>query len=314
VKCVKSVQNANKNVHHSWPIAESPWERVHLDFFELKGSKYLVVCDSYSKWVECFYMKNTKYIDLLSKLSEVFSRFAFPKTIVCDNGPPFSCQEFSIFCKEKSIKLLFSPPYNPESNGLAERSVQTFKKILIKFMFSKNSKFLSPAQRLIDCLYTYRSTPTSVTGVSPMAKIFSYEPRTPLVILSKKKNYLNKNKKSRENVLKEYKENDNVLVYLRHLKSPMKWVQGTVKLKLSSWVYLIQLIGGEEKKVHVNQIKKSSLSKSNNVSLDEWEDFGSQGNNSGIEPLPSTSGNNDIVTRSGRIVKPPVRFSHTEYC
>lgn len=309
-------ENANKNVRHNWPTASSPFERVHLDFFDLKGSKYLLICDAYSKWVECFYMKTTTYSNLLSKLSEVFSRFAFPQTIVCDNGPPFSCKEFSKFCKEKSIKLLFSPPYNPESNGLAERSVQTFKKILIKFMFSKYSKNLSPAQRLFDCLYTYRSTPTTVTGVSPMAKLFSYEPRTPLLIMSKENqsenNVLNENKTERKYV-REFKENDKVLVYLKQIKSKFKWVQAIIKLKLSPWVYLVQIInGGEIKKVHVNQLKISSLKSissydcPDNVGYD-FANIPSQQNKN--ESIPGPSNEYDSVqTRSGRIIKPPVRF------
>jgi transposase InsO family protein len=51
---------------------------------------------------------------------------------VSDNGPPFGANEFKEYCEKNCIKIIHSPPYNPESNGLTEREVHTIKKLLIK--------------------------------------------------------------------------------------------------------------------------------------------------------------------------------------
>ena len=34
-----------------WPWATEPWQRVHLDFAEVKGQQFLIVVDSHSKWI-----------------------------------------------------------------------------------------------------------------------------------------------------------------------------------------------------------------------------------------------------------------------
>jgi len=58
----------------------------------------------------------------------VFSRFGIPKTLVSDNGPEFIQLKhwlLSLGC----IKLETST-YSPQSNGAAERAVQTIKHTL----------------------------------------------------------------------------------------------------------------------------------------------------------------------------------------
>ena len=35
-----------------WPYPAGPWERIHIDFGYFEGQNFLVLVDSYSKWVE----------------------------------------------------------------------------------------------------------------------------------------------------------------------------------------------------------------------------------------------------------------------
>lgn len=60
--------------------------------------------------------------------------FGNAKLIVTDNGPPFNSFKISEYCKNKGSNLFHSPPYHPQSNGLAERAVQTAKLGLKKMM------------------------------------------------------------------------------------------------------------------------------------------------------------------------------------
>ena len=54
------------------------------------------------------------------------------REIVTDYGPTFTSDEFGTFLSHTGIKHITVSPYHPESNGLAERNVQTFKKGMIK--------------------------------------------------------------------------------------------------------------------------------------------------------------------------------------
>jgi transposase InsO family protein len=53
--------------------------------------------------------------------------FGFPDEIVSDNGPPFSSEKFNNFCVENNVKHTLTPPYHSQSNGSAERAVQSIK-------------------------------------------------------------------------------------------------------------------------------------------------------------------------------------------
>ena len=89
----------------------------------------------------------------------------FPKTLVSDNGTQFTSHEFSEHMKVWGIKHLFSPPYHPASNGLAEKAVHIIK--------DKLKKMDAPAQPLqlkahiADVLRVYRGTVHSATDETP---------------------------------------------------------------------------------------------------------------------------------------------------
>lgn len=60
--------------------------------------------------------------------------FGAPHTIVSDKGPQFISQQFGHLMKKWDIRHRTSAPRNPQSNGQAERSVQTFKLLVSKNM------------------------------------------------------------------------------------------------------------------------------------------------------------------------------------
>ncbi|KII72987.1 Gag-Pro-Pol polyprotein [Thelohanellus kitauei] len=107
-------------------------------------------------------MKNIIPQAIISTLKSIFSLERFPLAIVSDNGRQFSSSEFEDFCTSKSIKNFYSPPYHPQSNGLAEVFVQTFKTSISKSLDEGSN--LEDA--VVDFLCSYRSTPFN-GGKSP---------------------------------------------------------------------------------------------------------------------------------------------------
>ncbi|XP_065313442.1 uncharacterized protein LOC135922862 [Gordionus sp. m RMFG-2023] len=81
-------------------------EALAVIFGLTKCREYLIVVDSFSKWIEYaeVYGYTTKIV--IKKLKELYVRFGFPDTIVSDRGPAFVSEEFSfVLCHRPSIFL-----------------------------------------------------------------------------------------------------------------------------------------------------------------------------------------------------------------
>ena len=86
----------------------------------------LIVIDAHSKWIEAQPMSTTAAATV-EQLRGMFAQHGIPETMVSDNGPLFTSDEFAQFCHENGIYRVLVTPYHPSSNGLAERAVQTIK-------------------------------------------------------------------------------------------------------------------------------------------------------------------------------------------
>jgi len=67
-------------------------------------------------------------------MKSIFSWHGLPEIIHSDNGPQFSSKEMTDFTSFYGIKHITSSPYFPQSNGIAERFVQTTKQFLNNLM------------------------------------------------------------------------------------------------------------------------------------------------------------------------------------
>ena len=79
---------------HHWTPAESPWQRIHIDFAgPMDNLMFLIVVDAFSKWPEVFPMRSTTTQFTVTILHTLFARMGLPQIIVSDNGPQFSSTE-----------------------------------------------------------------------------------------------------------------------------------------------------------------------------------------------------------------------------
>ena len=92
---------------------------------------------------------------MITAFKTVFARFGIPKKLVTDNGPQYSSEDFHRFAKDYNFTHVTSSPYFPQSNGCAERAVQTIKNVL------KN------ATDACMSLLIYRTTPLPWCDLSP---------------------------------------------------------------------------------------------------------------------------------------------------
>lgn len=122
------------------------------------------------------------------KLVSFFARFGLPDVIVSDNGPPFSSYNFVNFLERQGVRVMKSPPYNPSSNGQAERFVRTVKEVLKCFLLEPEVAELDLEDQMNLFLFNFRNTLTS-DGFLPSEKIFRYSPKTILDLINPKKQY-----------------------------------------------------------------------------------------------------------------------------
>ena len=92
-------------------------------------------------------------------MKAVFAELGVPNVIVSDSGAQYTSAEFKDFMKQWQIEHRVSSPRNPQSNGMAERCVQTMKASLIKTMEKGEDMDLA--------LLTYKTTPLGHRLPSP---------------------------------------------------------------------------------------------------------------------------------------------------
>ncbi|XP_026570688.1 uncharacterized protein K02A2.6-like, partial [Pseudonaja textilis] len=115
-----------------WESANAPWSRIHIDLAgPLHGKMFLVVVDSYSKWIDVAQLSTTTTQAITKVLTRLFVTHGLPDSIVSDNGPQFASTEFSRFAANLGIRHIFTAPFHPASNGLAERAVRTTKEVMV---------------------------------------------------------------------------------------------------------------------------------------------------------------------------------------
>ena len=109
---------------HPWLWPSKPWQRIHIDYAgPIDGKMMLVVVDANSKWPEVTPMSSSTTQATIEGLRRLFAAYGLPQQLVSDNGPQFTSAEFAVFLRKNGVKHIYSSPYHPSTNGLAERFV-----------------------------------------------------------------------------------------------------------------------------------------------------------------------------------------------
>lgn len=164
--CQKFSKSNRKEPLICHEIPKSPWQKVGIDLFEIDNKQNLLVIDYYSKYVEIENLgSNTTAENVIKKLKSIFARHGIPNIINSDNGPQFTSKEFQNFSKEWNFNHTTSSPYHQQSNGLAERAIQTVKGIIKKCSNDNEDIHLA--------LLIYRNTPVMNSKYSPSELLMS---------------------------------------------------------------------------------------------------------------------------------------------
>lgn len=293
---------------HPWERTETPWSRLHIDFAgPVKGQTYLIVVDSFSKWLEILPINSPNSTNVILLLRRLFATHGLPDCIVSDNGTAFASSEFKQFCSKNIIRTVTVAPYHPSSNGQAERMVQIAKNAIKKMQGDLHT-------RLARYLLTYRSTPSTSTGKSPAQLLMNRNIKTILDRLHP--DYAPKLSVQPNNKVRVFKENDPVYVRSYNTVDP-PWVPATIINPTGPVSYTAETDQGNILRRHVDQIRGRC---SNDSVVQTMETDGSLSNeDAGLTMNKETSeksidlntslANSDenvpVVSRPSRISKPP---------
>ena len=149
--CISHLPSQTKETMKSHEIPERPWQKVGTDLFSWNNKQYLITVDYYSRYFELDELQSTTSNAVIKKLCHHFARHGIVETLISDNGPQYSSDEFKKFAEKWDFQHVTCSPLYSQSNGLAEKTVQTAKKLLSK-AHEEGINF----ERL---LLHYRSTP-----------------------------------------------------------------------------------------------------------------------------------------------------------
>ena len=162
--CIKnSAEKKLRMLPSSTPLY--PWQKIAMDYFEFKGVNYLAVVDYYSRFPEIVEVRSMTVKELIARCKALFARYGIPEIVVSDLGSQFTSEEWNLFASEYGFQKTLSSPLFHQSNGEAERMVQTLKRIL-----QKNA---DPTVALLN----YRASP-GLCGKSPAELFFGRRLRT----------------------------------------------------------------------------------------------------------------------------------------
>ena len=156
-------------------IPTRPWSQVGADLIEINN---LVLVDYYSGFIEINLLPNgTTSKEIVTNCKSQFSRHGIPDKLITDNGPQFSSTTFKQFSQDYAFQHQTTSPHYPQSNGMAEKAVQTTKNLMKKATLDKRDPYLA--------LLEYRNTPISDKLGSPAHRLMGRRTKTLLPTTTK---------------------------------------------------------------------------------------------------------------------------------
>ena len=106
---------------------------------------------------------------LSTTIRDYFWCTAAPALLWSDGGPQFTSHQFTDFLQSWGVSHVTSSPHYPQSNGKAEATVKSMKK-LISAAWTGHSQL----DQLSHALLQYRNTPCQKDGLLPAQELFGH--------------------------------------------------------------------------------------------------------------------------------------------
>ena len=95
------------------PISDLPWAMAASDIFTFESEQFLVLVDSYSKYIGVTKLKDLTSQETTQALEEHFGRHGTPARLITDCGVQYTSKEFKDFAKSYNFEHVLVSPKHP---------------------------------------------------------------------------------------------------------------------------------------------------------------------------------------------------------
>ncbi len=163
--------------------ASYPFEYVAMDLLAMpvsnQGNKYAcVIIDYFSRYAIVAPIPNKKATTIAKVVMErLVLVHGHPGKLLTDRGGEFDNEVLLELCHAVSTKKVFTTPYRPQSDGVAERFNRTLLKLLTSYAAGCQQEWdiILPY-----VLYAFNTSFTRATGNSPFSVIYGRDPVAPI--------------------------------------------------------------------------------------------------------------------------------------
>ncbi|MBW0581828.1 hypothetical protein O181_121543 [Austropuccinia psidii MF-1] len=153
----------------------------------------LIIVDRFSKSMRCLpcHKEDTAMDTALLFWNNIISTCGVPKIIISDRDPKFTSEFWTNLYDMLGTKLAFSTAYHPQTDGLAERMIQTMEDILRRFFaygmeYKDHEGYTHDWVTLLPAVQRdYNTSQHSTTGKTPSVVEKGWNPLLPVDSLKK---------------------------------------------------------------------------------------------------------------------------------
>ncbi|XP_032239683.1 uncharacterized protein K02A2.6 [Nematostella vectensis] len=316
------------------PIPQLPWQAVASDCIEMQDEHYLVLVDLYSDYIELVQLPDMSSKTLIQQIKPIFATHGTPAVLISDNGTNYSSQEFQEFTKAWEIYHVTVSPHHHKSNGKVESAVKIMKKVIIKAKKDGSDLWKSLLEWMEKLTNSRNIQLTSTTTYVPPTRSMLpsnqalYKPEvqaavTEQIIQNRKqaKHYHDRTAKSLPSLV----VGQQIRVKVHPQQAHSNWKAGTaVSMATTPRSYVVQVNGRtyRRNRVHLRDAQPDLAAQDHSAPRPSHKATKSSGMSTcSLAPEPSGPGPLDatapvltepVVTRSGRVVKPPQRLINAQ--
>lgn len=174
----------------------SKWSIDIVSFTKAHGpqgfSKILTMMDYTSRWVEAYPIKDEQAPTLIKAIRKNFvPRFGLGAHFVSDNGSSFISKQFEQMAKDLGGFTTSVIPYHAQANPVERAHREFNQKLRILLEEKPESHWIDYMEHV---LLAYRTTPSSVTEMSPYFLLYGTQPTLAVDIIWKSKPKVRKQK------------------------------------------------------------------------------------------------------------------------